>query len=257
MTERNHPMKKPISILICAILLLALCPFIPANAEDTIVVEQIKTGLLGGNCYILSQGGSAVLVDTGTAQYRDAILQKCREKNVGLIVITHGHYDHTQNAAFLAEALGVPIAMHPADIPLLTDLHAEPALAHKLLGKLLVWTMKLQQKPVIGPLLSKAMNNEIPPFTPDIALDDGFSLEPYGIAAAVTALPGHTRGCVGVLAGKNLFAGDALMNMGRPGPALHYVDRAAMENSAAKITALGEDVTVWFGHGNQVKNQAW
>jgi len=249
-------MKKSISIILCTLVLLAFCPIIQASAEETTMVDHIKCGS-DANCYILSQGSRAVLIDTGTAKYRDSILQKCREKNVGLILLTHGHYDHVQNAAFLAKELGVPIAMHPADIPLLTDIMAEPILAHKLLGRLLRWAIELQQKPVLGKLLSRLMNNAIPPFTPDIELCEGFSLSPYGIDAAVTALPGHTRGSVGLLAGGDLLAGDALMNILRPGPALHYVDRAATENSAAKITALGEDITIWFGHGNPVKNQAW
>ena len=249
-------MKKPLSIILCAIALLSLSPLIPASAAETIVVEQITCGS-DANCYLLSQGENAVLVDTGTAKYRSAILEKCRAANVRLILITHGHYDHVQNAAYLAEALGAPIAMHPADIPLLTDILTEPILAHKLLGKLLRWAIELQQKPVLGKLLSRLMNNAIPPFTPDIELCEGFSLSPYGIDAQVIALPGHTRGSVGLLAGRDLLAGDALMNILRPGPALHYVDRAATENSAAKITALGEDITIWFGHGNPVKNQAW
>jgi len=249
-------MKKTISILICAIILLSLSPLIPASAEETATVEQITCGM-DANCFILSQGGSAVLIDTGTAKYRDSILQRCREKNVGLILITHGHYDHVQNAAFLAGALGVPIAMHPADIPLLTDIMAEPILAHKLLGKLLRWAIVLQQKPGLGKLLSRALNNEIPPFAPDIELYDGFSLSPYGVDATVIALPGHTRGSVGVVAGSDLLVGDALMNILRPSEALHYLDKAAVENSAAKITALGEDITIWFGHGGPVGNRAF
>ena len=216
------------------------------------MVEQIKCGI-AANCYILSQGESAVLIDTGTAQYRDSILTKCREKNVGLILLTHGHYDHVQNAAYLAEALGVPIAMHPADAPLLTDIMAEPILARKLLGKVMVWAIELQRKPVIGPLLSRALNNEIPPFAPDIELYEGFSLEPYGIDAALIELPGHTRGSVGVAAGGCLLVGDAMMNILGPTGALHYVDAAAAGASAAKIRSYA-GAKVWMGHGGAITN---
>ena len=245
-------MKKPISLLICLMLLLAFFPFIPAHAEDTIMIEQIVCGM-DANCYILSQGDKAVLVDTGTAAYRDEILQKCREKNVTLILITHGHYDHTQNAAFLSEKLGAPIAMHPADIPLLTDIMDNPIVAHKLMGKALLSAIELQLKPMIGPLLSRVMNNAIPPFTPDIELYDDFSLKPYGVDAQVIALPGHTMGSVGVAAGSDLLVGDAMMNILAPSEALHYVDRRAMEASAAKIRDY-EGAMIWMGHGGAIAN---
>ena len=218
------------------------------------MVERINGGM--ANCYIVSQGDHAVLVDTGTAKYREAILEKCRVAGVGLIVLTHGHYDHVQNVAYLARALGVPVAMHPADLPLLEDILAEPIHAHTLLGKAMAAVIRLGQRPGLKKLITWVQQNEIPPFTPDIALYDGFSLEAYGIDARVIALPGHTRGCVGLLAGGDLIAGDALMNLTKPGRAAHYVDRAAMEASAGKISALG-DVTVWFGHGRPVKNRAW
>lgn len=219
------------------------------------MVELINGGM--ANCFIVSQGGNAVLVDTGTAKYRDTILEKCRAANAGLIVLTHGHYDHVQNAVYLAQALGVPIAMHPADVPLLEDILVEPVMAHVLQGKLMASVIRLGRRPKLKALATRVQKNGIPLFTPDVELCDGFSLGAYGVDGKVIGLPGHTRGSVGLLAGRDLLAGDALMHIGKPGRALHYVDRAAMEASAEKITALGKDVTVWFGHGRPVRNRAW
>ena len=218
------------------------------------MVERINGGM--ANSYIVSQEGGAVLVDTGTAKYRDVILGKCRAANVKLILLTHGHYDHAQNAAYLAGALGVSIAMHPADLPLLEDILTEPIYAHALEGKAMAAVIRLGQRPKLKKFVTRVQKNEIPPFTLDIELTDGFSLKAYGIDAKVIALPGHTRGSVGLLAGGDLLTGDALMNLGKPGQAAHYVDRAAMEASASKISAMG-DVMVWFGHGKPVGNRVW
>ncbi|MDR2687854.1 MAG: MBL fold metallo-hydrolase [Oscillospiraceae bacterium] len=220
------------------------------------MIDLIKCGM-AVNCYILSQGDSAVLVDTGTANYRETILERCRAANVRLILLTHGHYDHAQNAAFLSRELGAPVAMHPADAPLLADILADPISAHAFQGKVMAAFIRVTQRPALKNITAKVQKNEIPPFAVDIKLRDGFSLEPYGLDARVIALPGHTRGSVGVAAGKDLLAGDALMNISRPGRTAHYVDRAAMETSAAAITALGEGVTVWFGHGGPAGNRAW
>jgi len=209
------------------------------------MIELIKCGM--NNCYLLSQGDSAILIDTATAASKKKILRACRGRNVRLIVLTHGHSDHAGSAAWLSRELGVPIAMHPADVPLLTDMLAEPLESPAWTGKILIGFMKF----------SKGKLNKSEPFEVAVKLRDGFSLAPYGIDAKVIELPGHTRGSIGVVSGDGLVAGDALTNLFPPaGKAALWSDEAAMEASAAKAGALG-DMTVWFGHGKPAKNRVW
>ena len=216
-----------------------------ANERRPAMIERIKCGM--NNAYILSQGENAILVDTATAGYRRRILRACEGKNIRLIVLTHGHYDHTQNAAFLARELGAGIAMHPADMPLLRDMLAEPLESPVWTGKILIGFMRLSK--------GRLTRNE--PFEVAVELDDGFSFAEYGVEARVIELPGHTRGSVGVVTADGLIAGDALTNLFPPaGKAALYSDEAAMEDSAAKAGALG-DRMVWFGHGKPAKNREW
>ena len=199
------------------------------------------------NAYLLSQGENAVLIDTAVRKDRRKILRACEGKNVRLIVLTHGHYDHTQNAAYLSRTLGAPIAMHPADVPLLRDILAEPLVSPVWTGKILIRFMKL----------SKGMMSKIESFEVGVELREGFSLEPYGVEGHIIELPGHTRGSIGVVTPGGLIAGDTLTNLFPPaGKAALYSDKAAMEASAAKAGALG-DMTVWFGHGKPVQNRVW
>ena len=219
------------------------------------MIERISCGI--NNCYLVSGENGAVLVDTCTAKYRAMLLEKSRAANVRLIALTHGHYDHAQNAAYLSQALGVPVAMHSADIPLLENILAVPLYAHVFSGKAMAAVIRMGQHPKFKKVATRMQKNDIPPFVPDIALCEGYSLLPYGVDAHVIALPGHTPGSVGVLAGGDLFAGDALMNLRRSGRPLHYTDKTAMEASAAKIAKLGNEVTVWFGHGGPERNRDW
>ena len=81
-------------------------------------IQQIRCGSV--NCFLVKSGSAAILVDTGREAYREKILRICTADNeapVRLIVLTHGHVDHVQNAAFLANRLHVPIAMHEEDFP--------------------------------------------------------------------------------------------------------------------------------------------
>ena len=206
-------------------------------------IERIQCG--NGNVYLISNDDKAVLVDTCRIQYRALILEKCKAKNIRLIVLTHGHVDHIQNAAFFSKELNVPIAMHKDDYALTKNNLAEPMFAHSLLGKIIV---KLSQKSFEADVIE--------PFEP-VFLADNDSLSEYGITATIVGLPGHTKGSIGVKVGDtDVIVGDALMNMIYPAKSPLYGDRAIMEQSAAKISALS-DLMIHFGHGKSVRNRKW
>lgn len=208
-------------------------------------ITRIKCG--NGNCYIVSCGGSTVLIDTCKAEYRENILNYCKPyKNIRLIVLSHGHFDHCQNAAFLSERLGAPIAMHKADFDLISDNFRQKLSGRGLIGKI-----------VLNASEKSFQSETIPPFEPSVWLSDGDSLEDFGIPAKIIHLPGHTDGSIAVdLYETHLFVGDALMNMFYPTLSHIYHNESELRESAEKITALGER-TIYFGHGKPVKNRAW
>jgi len=216
-------------------------------------IERIKCGI--GNCYIVWQGENAILVDTAKPAYRRRILRRCEGKNIRLIAITHGHCDHVQNAAFLSRRWGAPIAMHPADIPLARDIANEPFQAATPVGKIVVAGQRVSLLSGVR-WLSDLLIYKAEPFEVSVELCDGFSFAEYGVDARVVALPGHTRGSIGVLAGDGLMTGSALNNFLFPGRPMLFGDRAAMEESVAKISGLG-GITIYFGHGKPVKNREW
>lgn len=208
------------------------------------LIERIQCG--NGNCYVISEENNAILVDTSRTQYRDIILEKCRDKKINLIVLTHGHIDHIQNAAYLADALNAPIAMHKADYELAKNNMLEPLSAHSILGKfVLALSMRSFQK------------DEVPSFEPTVYICDGHSLENYGIHATVIELPGHTKGSIGIKVGDSaIIVGDALMNIFYPSKSMLYGDRDVMEISAKKISNF-ENTTIYFGHGKPISNRPW
>ena len=88
-------------------------------------------------------------------------------------------------------------------------------------------------------------------------LEDGDSLDSYGISAKVVGLPGHTDGSIGLdVAGRDLVVGDALMNMFYPTVSMLYHDREIMLESVKKIERIGPRA-VHFGHGKPVRNRKW
>lgn len=207
-------------------------------------IKRIKCG--NGNCYIVTSGESAVLVDTCRKQFRERILRECGMLNIRLIVLTHGHLDHVQNAAWLSHRLNAPVAMSRADIALLSDNLAQMLHARTLPGKI-----------VLAASVNALRYTKIQEFSPQVWLDEGDSLERYGIPAKVIGLPGHTDGSIALdVEQSDLIVGDALMNMFYPTVSMLYHDEAQMLRSAERITALGER-TIFFGHGKPVANRKW
>lgn len=203
--------------------------------------------IVGGNvnCYIVADNDKAILIDTGRKKYREKILEKCKELHVSLIVLTHGHMDHCQNAAYLANALHIPIAMNKKDMNLIPDNKKQSLLAKSFLGKI-----------VLSVSLSSFEKDSLEVFEPTIYLKNGDDLDDYGVDATVVELPGHTKGSVGIEVEDNLFVGDALMNMFYPTVSMIYVDEQEMLSSAKYISELGEK-TIYFGHGKQKRNRKW
>lgn len=207
-------------------------------------IRRIKCG--NGNCYILEENGNAILVDTARTKYREKVLSACHKTNIRLIVLTHAHMDHCQNAAFISEKLNVPIAICRADEELIKDNMLQPLHAKTLAGKAVLFFS-----------VKSFYRDEIEPFAPEVYLQDGDSLEKFGISAKIVALPGHTKGSIGIDFGKDgIIVGDALMNMFYPTVSMLYHDYGQMLESAKKISDMGERI-VYFGHGKPKKNRDW
>ena len=99
-------------------------------------IHRISAGNV--NCYIVVDNDKAILIDTGRKRYRKKILDKCKEHHVSLIVLTHGHMDHCQNAAYLANALNIPVAMSKKDINMIPDNRKQKMSAKTFLGKMVL-----------------------------------------------------------------------------------------------------------------------
>ncbi len=196
------------------------------------------------NCYLVANGKDAFLVDTGSAIGYDQVLAECSKYNMKLIVLTHTHFDHAENAAKLAKHFNIPVACHEADVELFESYDKQPMESYGIVGKV-VLDMSLK------------VLRETPVEKPEnlILVKDGDDLSAYGFDAKIIGLPGHTKGSIGVdVEGKDLLVGDELDNWISPATGHLYNDLDAIKKSADKITALGER-TIYYGHGKPTKNK--
>lgn len=207
-------------------------------------IHRIKCG--NGNCYIIENGDCGILVDTGKREFADKVIEACKKYNVKLIVLTHAHFDHSENAALISETLGIPIAMSERDLDLISSNNNQELYAETFLGKI-----------VLSASLKDFSKRKMREFKPDLLLKDGDSLDDYGINAEIIGLPGHTEGSIGIdVDKKHLIVGDALMNMFYPTVSMLFHDKNTMLESARRIGSLG-DRTIYFGHGKSLPNKQW
>ena len=84
--------------------------------DDRLRVQKLNVGPLDNCVYIVEcrATGEGVIIDA--AAEADAILAAAKGVDISGVVETHGHQDHIGALDPVTEALGIPWAMHPADI---------------------------------------------------------------------------------------------------------------------------------------------
>ena len=205
-------------------------------------IHQIKCKT--DNCYIVESNGKAVLVDTGSGEAYNSVLEECRKYDIRLIVLTHVHFDHAENAAKLSEELNVPVAFHRSDEELFDNSSAQPLMSYGIVGRV-----------VLGLSLKVLRDTKVKKPEKIVYIDEGDDLSSYGIDAKIISLPGHTKGSIGVdVEGQSLLVGDALDNWISPATGHLYSNMDDLKYSAEKIRSLGERM-IYYGHGKPTANR--
>lgn len=203
-------------------------------------IIRISCGIV--SCYLLTGDTGNILIDSGNPGDAEKIVSALNGTPISLILLTHGHTDHCGSAAELHKRLKAPVAMHEADAELLENPNARKLYSHTLLGRILAKASA-----------STMENGKVEPFTPGVLVDNGFDLKPYGVAAHIIALPGHTKGSVGIITDEgDMIVGDAAFHMIKPTSARIYEDRAQMEKSVEKMKAICKGL-LYVGHGKAIK----
>jgi len=195
------------------------------------------------NCYLIETDSGYILIDTGCSNRRTNLEKElgsvgCKPGNLKLIVLTHGDFDHTGNAAYLREKYGTKIAMHYDDSGMVERGNMfwnrkNPNIIIRMMTPILFGFGKSKR------------------FNPDLCIEEGHDLSEYGFDARVIYIPGHSKGSVGILtAGGDLFCGDLLTNIDKPVFNSIMDDSEEANTSVEKLKKLRIN-TVYPGHGKQ------
>ena len=188
------------------------------------IVKKVVVGPFASNCYIVGSESNkeGVIIDPG-ADAKE-ILKNVKDLglDIKLIVLTHGHIDHTGAVKEVKKTTGAEVAIHTDDAK---------SLQEQLLGRLFGLSYP-------------------PPPPPDWLLKDGDSIDIGDLHFLVVHTPGHSPGGICLLEEGVVFSGDTLFNYGigrtdMPGGSYSQL----MNSIHTKLMILPDNTTVYPGHG--------
>jgi hydroxyacylglutathione hydrolase len=244
-----------------ALACVALLGVFALGCTGTAVVGQapggasiIRVPLRLSNIHIIATR-TPVLIDAGTLGDMDDLRRALDDyaippRSIGLVVLTHGHADHSGLAFDLRRTFGCKIMLGEGDLGLARVGHNDPLLPTSFFAT------------TLEPFITK----DYPSFTPDLVVHAGerIDLSPWGVDGQAIEMPGHTAGSVVVvMSDHTAFVGDMMLGGSFGGavwpssPQEHYfqADRAQNRKNISTLLAMGIE-KFYLGHGGPVTRAA-
>ena len=189
-------------------------------------IETFPAGPIETNAYLVIDEASneALIIDApldSVDQLEAAVAE--HGANVGLVYITHSHWDHIGDAAAMKTRTGAPLAAH-----------------------------RLCQKALEQPGSSVMdLPFEIEPSTIDRFVDEGDTVRLGSTTFQVLHLPGHEPGHTALYSEQDsvLLSGDVLFPNGHGRIDIPGASEEQMAASLKRLATFPGDVTVYPGHG--------
>lgn len=243
------------------------------------MVEIKKLVFFFVNVYVI-KGEKTILFDTGCLLPPEQLAGFLEEngvdpKEIDLIVISHGHYDHCMLAQAWKELTGAKVLCHKNAADYLKTgksdqlfVFGERAKQYQPLSWMIGMfnvppTQNLTYQPFID-FMNSTAPPAITPCEPDILMgDEDFDLHPYGIPGKLIYTPGHSDSAISLVTDDRIaFTGDTVVDLHTiqclecvypaGSYSLNWInsDEKLIADSVRKVLELAD---TWYGgHGDPI-----
>ena len=190
----------------------------------SIAIQTLLVGEYQMNCYLVenTQTQEVLIVDPGADG--DAIIAAVGERKPAAVLLTHGHYDHIGAVDAVCGHFAIPVYIHEADAPKLTD-------PRRSIATTFGYDTYVRTTPTL--------------------LVDNQQLTLAGMPITVLHTPGHSVGSVCYLLPHNagLLCGDTLFQGGYGRYDFEDGNFSDLKNSLRRILYMHPRMTAYPGHG--------
>jgi len=155
------------------------------------------------NIYLISRSGKSIIIDSGIQSDRERIRNALERKNLKpeALILTHSHFDHAGNAAWLRKEYGTQIIVHAS------EKEALAAGDMPIPGGTYSFTKGLS---TVGRKITSIFRYES--CSPDIVVDTFLDLSELGFNGYIMHTPGHSPGEIAVVIDDEAaFTGDSVI----------------------------------------------
>ena len=183
-------------------------------------VKTLTLGPVQANCYIVTKGNHAIVIDPGDLFDLDSILAQ-GPYTLEAVLLTHAHFDHIKGVDAIVRSHSVPVYIHPQEVAFLKD----PSLN-----------------------ASVAFYDRVSIQSPALPLQPGrMNLADFEIDVLFT--PGHSCGSTCFIIDNALFSGDTLFQYSIGRTDLPTGSFMEMKESLVRLSSLDDQLIVYPGHG--------
>ena len=187
-------------------------------------IQNLYPGSWGSNCYLLTSGSHAALVDPSADASTLADAIQSSGTTLDFILLTHGHFDHIVSIDTLRQRFDAPVLIHEDDAEMLGDSRKNAFYTFFHIDR----TYKDADRTLVD--------------QEELRLGDEI--------IRVIHTPGHSKGSVCYLCnGEYLLTGDTLFDEGFGRYDLWGGSAAILKDSLSRLRTLDQFLPIYPGHG--------
>jgi glyoxylase-like metal-dependent hydrolase (beta-lactamase superfamily II) len=201
------------------------------------------------NSYLICSGSENLLVDTGGVSaynqlQRNIYALNIKPEDISLLILTHTHFDHCQNAYTIKQQTNCKIIMSEKEA-----IYSKPGFTPLPKGTLALTRLISNLGTLIG---RKGFGYK--PFTPDVLITGDLNLSPSKITLISTG--GHSKGSISIIVDDEIaIVGDAMFGVFRKSIFTPFADNVNdMTDSWGRLLKTGCN-TFLPGHGHEIKRE--